>query len=129
MPVANAHAFLEVLEKSQLVSTDRLEKLRSASSEFPDAKAAAVRLVKEGALTRWQAEQLIRGRHDLSVGKYQKLSQLGSGRTGQDFLARHAELARHVAPKMLPRRAGGASTTLDQLLAEARPPASVDRPA
>jgi serine/threonine protein kinase len=83
-------------------------------ADAASAKAAAVQLVKEGVLTRWQAEKLLAGNPKLSIGKYQLQSQLGAGKTGRVFLARHAEMGRQVAIKMLPRRVDASSTNLDQ---------------
>ncbi len=128
MPVATANAFLEVLERSRLVPPPQLEPLRDSLANLPDGKSAAVRLVKEGVLTRWQAGALLAGKSNLSVGKYQLLDQLATGKTGRVFIARHADMGRQVALKILPRRADASANNLEQFMAQARAVSSLDHP-
>jgi serine/threonine protein kinase len=128
MSVASARDFLDVLEKSQLVPPNRLQKLRDAQEEFADAKSLAVRLVKDSVLTRWQAGALLAGNHKLSIGKYRLLAQVGSGRTGRVYLAKHSEMGRQVALKLLPRRTDASTTNLKQFVDQARAVSALDHP-
>lgn len=65
--------------------------------------AVADCLVDRAALTRFQADQLLRGRRKLTLGQYHILDELGSGGMGQVFRAQHVMMGRTVAIKVLPR--------------------------
>lgn len=65
--------------------------------------AVADCLVDRGTLTRFQADQLLRGRRKLTLGQYHILDELGSGGMGHVFRAQHVMMGRTVAIKVLPR--------------------------
>jgi len=65
--------------------------------------AVADCLVERATLTRFQADQLLRGRRKLTLGQYHILDELGSGGMGQVFRAQHVMMGRTVAIKVLPR--------------------------
>lgn len=65
--------------------------------------ALADRLVAEGLLTRFQAQQLLAGRRKLTLGQYTIDDEIGHGGMGQVFRAQHSLMGRTVAIKVLPR--------------------------
>jgi serine/threonine protein kinase len=65
--------------------------------------ALADRLVAEGVLTRFQAQQLLAGRRKLTLGQYTIVDEIGHGGMGQVFRAEHSLMGRTVAIKVLPR--------------------------
>ncbi len=67
-----------------------------------DAPLAA-KLVEQGHLNRWQAEQLKVGRAKFNLGPYQVIDSIGQGGMGQVFKAEHRLMGRVVAIKVLPR--------------------------
>ncbi len=67
-----------------------------------DAQLAA-KLVEQGRLNHWQAEQLKVGRAKFNLGPYQVIDSIGQGGMGQVFRAEHRLMGRIVAIKVLPR--------------------------
>ncbi|HEX3726281.1 MAG TPA: serine/threonine-protein kinase [Pirellulales bacterium] len=97
---------------SGLVSVEQILEaealLRSAGgmigtwSDIGDEPLAA-KLVEQGRLNRWQAEQLKAGRSKFNLGPYNVIEALGQGGMGQVFKAEHSLMGRIVAIKVLPR--------------------------
>lgn len=100
----------------------------AALPELPDDTGqCAVLLVAAGLLTDFQSAALLAGTPDLRLGPYVLLRKLGEGGMGQVFLARHADLGRTVAVKLL------TDPTADPLARErfrreARAAAALDHP-
>lgn len=65
--------------------------------------ALAECLVVQETLTRFQADQLLKGRRKLTLGRYLILDEIGRGGMGQVFRSRDSESGRIVAVKVLPR--------------------------
>ncbi len=126
VPLANAKAFLDALEKSGLVSAIDIASLRSAYGEEEDPKLLARDLVKENKLTKWQAGQLLHGFHQLMVGKYKLMDQLGIGEMGRVYLGEHAQLARKVSLKILSRKYTANPEILKNVLADGRKAAALN---
>jgi serine/threonine-protein kinase len=124
-PLTEAEAFLSALEKSGLVTADELRKLRE-QPPGPDAKTVARFLIKEGQLTKWQAQQLLHGFSRLVIGKYKLLDQLGKGPTGRVYLAEHAQLGKRVSLKELARRFSSQAEILKQFLDQANRAAALN---
>ncbi|MEX2176742.1 MAG: protein kinase [Pirellulaceae bacterium] len=125
-PVASADAFVEALEKSNLLSADEVAKAREMSVASGDPKVLARDLVKNGVLTRWQAGQLLHGYYLLMVGKYKLLDQLGAGEMGRVYLAEHAQMGRRHALKILARRHAAQPEVLQRFLADAERVCALD---
>ncbi len=105
---ATVSEFLDLLRKSDLVTADRLEPvLREVPSATKAAKPEqlAQHLIRQGALTQFQARQLLQGRwrRFLIGGKYKLLELLGTGGMGAVYLCEHIFMRRLVALKVLPR--------------------------
>jgi eukaryotic-like serine/threonine-protein kinase len=65
--------------------------------------ALAAKLVQDGRINHWQAEQLKAGRAKFNLGPYVVIESLGQGGMGQVFKAEHSMMGRVVAIKVLPR--------------------------
>jgi serine/threonine protein kinase len=78
----------------------------SASGQGGDSasdRVLADLLVAQGAITPFQAEQMLVGRRKLTLGQYKILDAIGQGGMGRVFKAEHVMMGREVAIKVLPR--------------------------
>jgi serine/threonine protein kinase len=103
---ATADDFLNVARKCDVLDQQKLEacvrKLQDVGQLPADPRELASRLVDEGVLTRFQREQLLRGKYrGFTLGKYHVLERLGSGGMGTVYLAEHRDMRRRVALKVL----------------------------
>ncbi|MFN0019485.1 MAG: serine/threonine-protein kinase, partial [Pirellulaceae bacterium] len=126
VPLASAKAFLDALEKSGLQSAGDVAALRSSRGDDSDPRLIARDLVRENKLTKWQAGQLLHGFHQLMVGKYKLMDQLGAGEMGRVYLAEHAQLARKVSLKILSRKFTANPDILKKVLDDGRRAAALD---
>jgi serine/threonine protein kinase len=87
-------------------------------------------LVREGLLTRFQAEKLLTGRWRGFVigGKYRLLDRLGAGGMGAVYLCEHVAMGRRVALKVLPLTQAHDPVSLQRFYREARAVARLDHP-
>ena len=109
--------FLDLCRKSGVVDDRRLaahvEKLRAASQLPAEPVKLAQRLVDDGLLTRFQAEQFLQGKwRRFTLGKYKVLERLGSGGMGSVYLCEHIMMRRRVAVKVLPAARAEDSSSL-----------------
>jgi serine/threonine protein kinase len=132
-PPATATEFLDLLRKSGLVE-DRvldaqLEKLRNGNA-LPDQSLALARLlIREGTLTKFQAEQLLQGRwRRFIIGKYKILEPLGTGGMARVYLCEHKFMRRRVAVKVLPASKAQDTAARERFYREARAVAALDHP-
>jgi serine/threonine-protein kinase len=123
--------FLSCLRRSGLVREDRVTSLLSELAEGgvdvgrPHPIAAA--LVRNGTLTQWQAEMLLRGKHQgFILGRYRLLSLLGRGGTSTVYLAEHLLMRRRCAIKVMPSKKLSDQVQLAQFRREARTLASLE---
>jgi serine/threonine protein kinase len=125
--------FLDLTFKSGLMDAHRLRAYlqhRGAAGTLPGGpRTLANVLVRDGLLTRFQAEQLLRGkwRNFILAGKYRVLGLLGSGGMGQVYLCEHQVMRRRVAVKVLPSRPED-SVVLERFRREARAVAQLNHP-
>lgn len=133
MAVATLEAFLDLVRKSGLVESERLDgalqELRATGQHNSEPAQLAEYLVQRGMLTAFQAEQLLAGRwKGFFISKYKILQRLGSGGMGMVFLAEHKYMKRLVALKVLPRSRTGESSALERFYREAKAIAALDHP-
>jgi eukaryotic-like serine/threonine-protein kinase len=122
-PPATPDEFFSMVEQSGLVDADDLVRLARHLSDpaFPDAKSLAVRLVKDGMLTRFQANQLLLGKpKGFFVGRYRILELVGVGAMGKVYAAEHVLMRRRVAVKILPIQRLSESSAVERFKREAR---------
>lgn len=127
---ASCADFLQLLKRSGVLSAARLQALPGPDELPPEPSKAATVLVQRGFLTRFQAAQLLAGRHKgFRVGQYVIQDLLGRGGMGAVYLAEHLELHRKVALKVLaPARGEDARLAVERFLREARAAAALDHP-
>lgn len=101
MPVKSSIEFLEVIEKSKLLSAVQLAAARRLSEAESDPKTMARSLIRDGLLNKWQAMHLLSGHSALMLGKYKLLDQLDSGSGPRMLLAEDPERKCSVALVML----------------------------
>ena len=87
-------------------------------------------LVRAGFITRFQAAQLLAGRHKgFRIGQYVIQDLLGRGGMGAVYLGEHLDLHRKVAIKILaPGRGEDQKLALERFLREARAAAALNHP-
>jgi serine/threonine protein kinase len=137
MPVAlSVDTFLDALQKSNLVEPARLQTFLKQQQEeetpLPDGpRQMAALFVREGLLTRWQAQQLLLGKSRGFVinGKYRLLEMIGSGGMGTVYLCEHVLLRRLVALKALPLDKGARNASaVDRFYREGQAVAALNHP-
>ena len=127
--VADRSEFLRVIELSKLIDPEVYTAL-AQTGDLPDAPGElAERLVQQGILTRFQAKQLLAGRHrGFILGPYRLLDQIGQGGMGMVYLAEHAALKRKVAIKVLSREQAENPAAIDRFQREARAASALCHP-
>jgi serine/threonine-protein kinase len=118
--------FEQLLVASGLTTPSQLELLHAA--ELQDSRQAAVWLISNGLLTKWQATQLLGGVYKLTRGSYRLLRELGRGTWGRVYLVEHARLRKRAAMKVLSSRWSGRPECVESFLSEARCNAELDHP-
>ncbi len=103
MPHMSVAAFFQVLEKSALLSDEQYELARQQSAAESDPKNVARRLLADGRITKWQARQLLHGRHALTIGPYKLLDKAAGDDADRVFLARHSQSGQTVELRSLSR--------------------------
>lgn len=102
--ISVAEEFIDVVLKSGLLTSEQVDdalwkhELRNETAAIPIAQA----FVDNGVLTKYQAEQLLRGRHKglIFEGRYKLLYPVGAGGMGQVFAAQELDTNWKVAVKI-----------------------------
>ncbi len=129
MPVTTVQEFLQLLEKSTLLSPEQLAEIWNWPEDQP--KSFAARLVEEDRLTSWQAQQLLAGKGSRSqfyLGKYKLLELIGLGGMGAVYKAMQPGIVRTVALKKLHKQVLKQPKAVERFLREIRSAAAVDDP-
>ncbi len=131
----NVKSFIELVQRSGLVSDDQLKAALSACMEenggqLPsDTQTIADYLVRCGLLTSWHCDKLLERKFKgFYLGKYKLLGHLGSGGMSSVYLAEHTMMHQRRAIKVLPKSRLGDSSYLDRFYLEARASAALDHP-
>jgi serine/threonine protein kinase len=102
MAVALAE-FVEQLEASGILPGDTLKDFLPPKGEPKSAKELALELVRQKRLTKFQVEEVSKGKgKSLVLGNYVLIEKIGAGGMGQVFKAEHRRMHRIVAVKVLP---------------------------
>jgi formylglycine-generating enzyme required for sulfatase activity/serine/threonine protein kinase len=95
--------FVKQLEDSGILAGDTLKDFLPPKSEPKDAETLARELVRNKKLTKFQVEEISRGKgKSLVLGNYVLMEKIGAGGMGQVFKAEHRRMKRMVAIKLLP---------------------------
>src|SRR5262245_16250528 len=98
---ASGTDFLELVRKSELVDSDRVDSY--LASRYPatlpvDAKQTAKLFIRDGLLTHFQCSQLLQGKwRGYTFGKYKVLERLGASSNSNVYLCEHRFMQRRVA--------------------------------
>ncbi len=133
MAKISVEKFVETTERSKLIEPDQLSRAvddirsRATATESEDSDFFAAGLIAAGLLTRWQSDNLLKGRHKgFFLGKYKLLGHLGTGGMSSVYLAQHVLMNRRVAIKVLPRGRVNDSSYLARFHLEAQAAARLD---
>ena len=107
-PNSAQRAFKTLATWSGLVTNEQIDaalrELGVAGNAHCDDKDLASKLVEQGVLTRYQADQILTGRTKFNLGQYYVITDcIGSGGMGQVFKAVHRMIGRECAIKVLPK--------------------------
>ena len=126
-----AASFLAGVKQSGLIEPGRVDSLVKELLESGingnDSVAIATALVDRQALTEWQSEKLLQGRHKgFILGRYRLLSLLGAGEMSAVYLAEHIMMERRCAIKVLPANKVQDTSYLGRFHREARAVAAMN---
>src|SRR5580698_4832987 len=95
--------FVQQLEDSGIVAGDTLKDFLPPKASPQSAEELALDLVRKKKLTKFQAEEVSKGKgKSLVLGNYVLMEKIGAGGMGQVFKAEHRRMDRVVAIKVLP---------------------------
>lgn len=113
----SAPDLVRTLDANRVIDAGCLEDIEPLVRQHRDGAQLANRLVEDGFLTAYQAEQVLAGRaEELIFGDYRLLEPIGQGGMGQVFKAAHLRLGRIVALKMIRRQSLLTTENPDELI-------------
>jgi len=96
--------FVRNLDDLDIMSADEVRAFWDGNVA-PDPQKLAVKLVRSGTLTKYQAVRVYQNKHHgLLLGNYLILDRIGRGGMGEVFKARHRRMKRLVALKVLSQK-------------------------
>jgi serine/threonine protein kinase len=117
------------LRRHRLLDYKQLDELGGIQSRFPEPQDYAKELIRRGWLTEYQARRLLQGRAEkLVLGSYIILDPLGEGSMGQVFKARHRDLRRVAAVKLIRKDKLHNPNVVKRFEREVRAAAALDHP-
>ena len=124
---------IELVNQSLPLDPARLDgyvaKLRKDAALPGRPADLAALLVRDGFLTPFQADHLMRGRRPkFLIGKYLILDRIGAGGMGAVYLCEHLQLERQVALKVLPADQADDPAALGRFYREAQAVAALNHP-
>jgi serine/threonine protein kinase len=130
MADASTASLVDLLRRYRLLEPGQPEQVsRTLQHRFTDPKALARELLQRGWLTPYQANQLLQGRgQELALGSYVLLERLGEGGMGQVFKARHQQMGRVVALKVIRKERLASPDAVRRFQREVRVLAQLDHP-
>ncbi len=126
-----ADAFVAMLKKSGLLPVDEIDAAvsRSGLGGEPPARELARALIREGLLTRFQAERILEGRYrGFFIDHYKVLEILGAGGMACLYLAQDLETGARLALKVLAEIYKDDASMLTRLKIEARAGGQLNHP-
>ena len=133
--VTTTDKLIELVKRSGLVSREDLAGLlanrarESGGVLSSDPVPFAEHLVSQNLLTRWQLDQILKGKYrGFRLGKYTLKGHLGTGGMSSVYLSEHPIMRRPVAIKVLPKTRVSKSSYLERFELEARAVAALDHP-
>lgn len=128
MPIA-LEQFVKQLEDSGIVAPAKIREFLPPVSEPKDAAELARALIRSNHLTKYQVEQIVRGKgKSLFLGNYVLLDKIGQGGMGQVYKAEHRRMERVVAVKILPPEVTRDPASIARFEREVRTAAKLDHP-
>ncbi|MFT3881681.1 MAG: serine/threonine-protein kinase [Gemmatales bacterium] len=125
----SVRAFFGSLRKSRLLEEHDILAWQARRSLPDDPQLITRLMIRERALTPFQAEQLLQGNEfNFHVGSYRILDQLGVGNKGTLYLAEHRAMQRQVALKLLHQEKAESRLSLERFYREGRITASLNHP-
>jgi serine/threonine protein kinase len=127
---ATNEELLELVRKSGVVEEKRLSTYLAQPRPNPlpsEPQKLAAQMLRDGILTRFQAEQFLQGKwRRFTIGKYKVLERIASGGMGSVYLCEHKFMRRRAAVKVLPTAKANDPSTLERFYREARAVAALD---